>query len=76
MAILQNLSSSDTFLAFYLNAKLKAFPDYHTSIWKMFLVLSPLLGALFIAASVTMDQVSVKRTSSVKNLNSSHEAPL
>ena len=59
------------FLSFYLNAKLKAFSDYHTSIWKMFLVLSPLLGALFIAASVTMHHVSVKCAPSVKNLNSS-----
>ena len=58
-------------MAFYLNAKLKAFSDYHTSIWKMFLVLSPLLGALFIAASVTMHHVSVKCTPSIKNLTSS-----
>ena len=45
------------FLALYLNAKLKAFSTYHTSLWKMLAVLSPVLGACFIAASVLIDNV-------------------
>lgn len=46
-----------TFLALYLNAKLKACSDYHTSLWKLIVVLSPIAGAAFIAASVGVDHV-------------------
>ena len=47
-----------TYLALYLNAKLKAFSDYHTSLWKIVLVLLPLAGAGFVALSLTVDHVS------------------
>ena len=46
------------FLSLYLNAKLKAFSDYHTSSWKLIVVMIPLLGAILIAASVIMDHVN------------------
>ena len=46
-----------TFLSLYLNAKLKACSDYHTSFWKLMVVLSPTVGAAFIAASVAVDHV-------------------
>ena len=46
-----------TFLALYLNAKLKACSDYHTSLWKLMVVLCPIVGAAFIAASVAVDHV-------------------
>ena len=45
------------FLALYLNAKLKAFSTYHTSHWKMLVVLAPILGACFVAGSVLIDNV-------------------
>ena len=45
------------FLSLYLNAKLKACSDYHTSFWKLLVVLSPIVGAAFIAASVAVDHV-------------------
>lgn len=47
------------FLALYLNAKLKAFSSYHTSLWKMMVILTPVLGAAFVAASVYIDNVSL-----------------
>lgn len=47
-----------TFLALYLNAKLKAFSSYHTSFWKMLVVLSPVIGAAFIAGSLVSDHAS------------------
>jgi membrane-associated phospholipid phosphatase len=43
------------FLTFYLNAKLKAFSDYHTSYWKMIVVISPLIGALCVAGLLVID---------------------
>ena len=46
------------YLSLYLNAKLKACSDYHTSFWKLVVVLSPIVGAAFIAASVAVDHVS------------------
>ena len=47
-----------TFLALYLNAKLKPFSDYHTDFWKMMLVVTPLIGSMFIAGSLVADRVS------------------
>ena len=44
-----------TFLALYLNAKLKAFSDYHTSFWKWLAVMSPLFGACLIAGTLLVD---------------------
>ena len=50
--------SVGVFLALYLNAKLKAFSDYHTSFWKMMAVLAPVFGAFFVAGSLLVDHVS------------------
>jgi len=50
-----------TFLALYLNAKLKPFGDFHTSFWKMVAVLAPIIGAMFIAGSLVADRVSTHR---------------
>ena len=47
-----------TFLALYLNAKLKPFGDFHTSFWKMIAVTAPVIGAMFIAGSLVADRVS------------------
>lgn len=47
-----------TYLALYLNAKLKSFSSYHTSFWKMLVVLGPVIGAAFIAGSLVSDHVS------------------
>ena len=44
-----------TFLALYLNAKLKAFSDYHTSFWKWLAVMTPLFGACLIAGTLVVD---------------------
>ena len=45
-----------TFLALYLNAKLKAFSDYHTSFWKWLAVMLPLLGACLVAGTLVVDR--------------------
>lgn len=45
-----------TFLALYLNAKLKAFSDYHTSFWKWLAVMSPLFGSCLIAGTLVVDR--------------------
>lgn len=49
-----------TFLALYLNAKLKPFADFHTSFWKMLVVMAPVIGAMFIAGSLVADRVREK----------------
>ena len=43
------------FLALYLNAKLKAFSDYETHLWKMFAITAPLIGAILVAGGLTID---------------------
>ena len=53
-----NAFAAATFLALYLNGKLKAFSDYHTSYWKMLAILAPLIAACFVAGSVVIDHVS------------------
>lgn len=45
-----------TFLALYLNAKLKAFSDYHTSFWKWLVVVFPLFGSCLIAGTLVVDR--------------------
>jgi len=45
------------FLSLYLNAKLKAFSDYHTSFWKMMIVMIPTVVALIAASTLTIDHV-------------------
>ena len=47
-----------TFLALYLNAKLKPFGDFHGSFWKIIVVVAPLIGAMLIAGSLVADRVS------------------
>ena len=50
-----NAFAAGTLLALYLNAKLKAFSDYHTSFWKQIAVLAPLIGASLIAGNLLLD---------------------
>lgn len=45
-----------TFLALYLNAKLKGFSDYHTGFWKLLAVMLPLFGACYIAGTLVIDR--------------------
>lgn len=44
-----------TFLALYLNAKLKAFSDYHTGFWKWLAVMFPLFGSCLMAGTLVVD---------------------
>ncbi|OLN97708.1 PA-phosphatase related-family protein-like protein 2 [Colletotrichum chlorophyti] len=44
------------FLFLYLNAKLKVWADYRPALWKIALTFAPLLGAMLIACSLTIDQ--------------------
>ncbi len=50
--------TAGVFLALYLNAKLKSFSDYKTSFWKMIAVSAPIIGAMLVAAGLTIDHVS------------------
>ena len=50
--------AAGTFLALYLNAKLKAFSNYGTSFWKSICVIGPLLGAGLISTGMIIDCVS------------------
>ena len=45
-----------TFLALYLNAKLKAFSDYHTGFWKWLAVMLPLFGSCLITGTLVVDR--------------------
>lgn len=47
-----------TFLSLYLNAKLKAFADFNTGFWKMIIVVSPVIAAVFLSATLYIDGVS------------------
>ncbi|GKT48718.1 PA-phosphatase related-family protein [Colletotrichum spaethianum] len=44
------------YLFLYLNAKLKVWADYRPALWKIAFTFAPLLGALLIACSLTIDQ--------------------
>ncbi|KZL82617.1 pap2 superfamily protein [Colletotrichum incanum] len=44
------------YLFLYLNSKLKVWADYRPALWKIALTFAPLLGALLIACSLTIDQ--------------------
>ena len=55
--------AAGTFLALYLNAKLKAFSNYHTNYWKQMCVLAPLLGAGLVSIGMIIDCVSQKSRS-------------
>ena len=50
-----------TYLALYMNGKLKPFSDYHGSLWKLIVVTAPIYGAMFVAASLTIDHVCESR---------------
>lgn len=47
--------SGFVYLAIYLNAKLKIWSNYHSAMWKMALLWSPILIASLISASLTID---------------------
>lgn len=44
------------FLFLWMNAKLKVWANFQTSFWALALLFAPLLGAVLIAASLTIDQ--------------------
>jgi len=44
------------FLFLYFNAKLKTWSNYHPAMWKQTLTFAPLLGAVLIAGSLTIDE--------------------
>lgn len=44
------------YLAIYLNAKLKAFSNYHPAMWKLVAIYTPVLGATLIAGALTIDE--------------------
>ena len=43
------------YLSLYLNGKLKIFANYRPQFWKLVLVFAPILGAVLIAGSLTID---------------------
>jgi membrane-associated phospholipid phosphatase len=44
------------YLYLYLNAKLKVFANYHPAMWKLIAVYAPILGAVLIGGSLTIDE--------------------
>lgn len=44
------------FLSLYLNAKLKVFSNHHPAMWKLVVTYTPILGAVLIAGSLTIDE--------------------
>lgn len=44
------------YLYLYLNAKLKVFSNYHPAMWKLVLLYCPILGAVLVGGSLTVDQ--------------------
>ncbi|KAH9893653.1 PAP2 superfamily protein [Xylariomycetidae sp. FL2044] len=44
-----------TYLFLYLNAKLKVFSNRHSAMWKLILLYLPILGAVLICGSLTID---------------------
>lgn len=44
------------FLYLYLNAKLKLWSNYHPAFWKLIVTYAPVLGAVLIAGSLTIDE--------------------
>lgn len=48
--------ASLVFLSLYLNGKLKVFANYRPQYWKFILFYAPLLGAVLISASLTVDR--------------------
>ena len=53
-----NSFAAATFLALYLNAKLKGFSNYHTSFLKQMVIIVPLIGAGFVSAGMVIDRAS------------------
>lgn len=51
--------TAGVFLALYLNAKLKAFANYQTRLWKMVLVIMPVVGAICAAGLLIVDGVII-----------------
>ncbi|KAI1179916.1 PAP2 superfamily-domain-containing protein [Nemania sp. FL0916] len=47
--------ASMLYLSLYLNAKLKVFADYHTPLWKLIVILIPLLGAVLLCGTLIID---------------------
>ncbi|KAL7624419.1 hypothetical protein AAE478_005983 [Parahypoxylon ruwenzoriense] len=50
------ISAGAIYLYLYLNAKLKVFANYHPSMWKLVLLYCPILGAVLVCGSLTVDE--------------------
>ncbi|OTA65202.1 acid phosphatase/Vanadium-dependent haloperoxidase [Hypoxylon sp. EC38] len=48
--------AAGVYLFLYLNAKLKVFANYHPSMWKLILLYCPILGAVLVCGSLTVDE--------------------
>ncbi|KAI8963069.1 acid phosphatase/Vanadium-dependent haloperoxidase [Daldinia sp. FL1419] len=48
-------TAAGVYMFLYLNAKLKVFANYHPSMWKLVLVYCPILGAVLVCGSLTID---------------------
>ncbi|KAI1411750.1 acid phosphatase/Vanadium-dependent haloperoxidase [Hypoxylon sp. FL1857] len=48
--------AAGVYLYLYLNAKLKVFSNYHPSMWKLILLYCPILGAVLVCGSLTVDE--------------------
>ncbi|KAI1637445.1 phosphatidic acid phosphatase type 2/haloperoxidase, partial [Biscogniauxia mediterranea] len=50
------ITAAAVYLFLYLNAKLKVFANYHTPMWKLILLYCPILMAVLVCGSLTIDQ--------------------
>ncbi|KAI1210565.1 acid phosphatase/Vanadium-dependent haloperoxidase [Annulohypoxylon truncatum] len=49
------ICAAAVYIFLYLNAKLKVFANYHSSMWKLVLLCCPILGAALVCGSLTLD---------------------
>ncbi|KAI1461060.1 acid phosphatase/Vanadium-dependent haloperoxidase [Annulohypoxylon moriforme] len=49
------ICAAAVYIFLYLNAKLKVFANYHSSMWKLALLYCPILGACLVCGSLTVD---------------------
>ncbi|KAI0884773.1 acid phosphatase/Vanadium-dependent haloperoxidase [Annulohypoxylon maeteangense] len=50
------ICAAAVYIFLYLNAKLKVFANYHSSMWKLVLLYCPILGAVLVCGSLTVDE--------------------
>ncbi|KAI1095096.1 acid phosphatase/Vanadium-dependent haloperoxidase [Rostrohypoxylon terebratum] len=49
------ICAAAVYIFLYLNAKLKVFANYHSAMWKLVLLYCPVLGAVLVCGSLTLD---------------------